>query len=150
MINNAIHNGWGVASDLFGRRRSGLALCICLCIAGCGDQSQMGEVSGQVLIDGKPAERGSVSFTPLSGGGPTAGSEIKDGKYSAMVFLGKNKVEIRVPRVLGKQKLYDTPDSPVQDILEESLPAKFNDQTALEIDVQKGKNPKNWEVSVKK
>ena len=128
----------------------GLAICLCWCLTGCGDSVPMGEVSGQVTVDGKPANRGSVAFTPVDGAGPSAGAEIHDGKYSAMVFLGKNKVEIRVPKVVGKQKLYDTPDSPVQDLLEEVLPAKYNDQTELEIDVQKGKNPKDWEVSAKK
>lgn len=109
----------------------------------------MGEVSGQVLVDGKPAERGSVAFAPVNGDGPTAGAEIQAGRYTAMVALGKNKVEIRVPKVVGSQKLYDTPDSPVQDILEEILPAKYNDQTELEIDVERGKNSKDWEVSTK-
>ena len=126
-----------------------LALCLCCCLAGCGDQASMGEVSGQVIVDGKPAERGSVAFTPVNGDGPTAGAEITGGRYTAMVSLGKNKVEIRVPKVVGKQKLYDTPDSPEQDILEEILPAKYNDQTELEIDVQRGQNSKDWEVSSK-
>ncbi len=120
-----------------------------LLLTACGDGSNTGEVVGTVSVDGKPAERGSVSFAPLSGEGSTSGAEIRDGKFSAEVALGKNKVEIRVPKVVGKQRLYDTPDSPLQELMEEVLPAKYNDQTELEIDVNQGKNEKNWELSTK-
>ncbi len=125
-----------------------LSACILLLTA-CGTESNMGDVTGTVSVDGQPAERGSVSFAPLSGAGSTSGAEISNGKYSAKVSLGKNKVEIRVPKVVGKQRLYDTPDSPVQELLEEVLPAKYNDQTVLELDVKRGKNEKNWELTEK-
>jgi hypothetical protein len=36
----------------------------------------------------------------------------RSGKFSSEVPIGESKVEIRVPKVVGKKKLYDTPDSP--------------------------------------
>jgi hypothetical protein len=114
-------------------------------LIGCGGDN-MADVAGTVTINGAPAEKGSVTFIPADGKAPTAGSEIVNGKYSARVPLGTAKVQIRVPKVVGKKKLYDTPDSPVQDLLEEVLPAKYNDQTELTLDVKPGVNEKNWEL----
>ncbi len=53
------------------------------------------------------------------------------------------------PKAVGKKKLYDTPESPTQEVFEEVLPQKYNEATELRIDVQKGKNEKNWELSSK-
>lgn len=117
-------------------------------IAGCGSPKDIGTVSGTVTIDGQPAEKGSITFMPMEGGNPSSGATIENGKYSASVWPGKSKVEIRVPKVVGETKLYNTPDSPVQQILTEVLPARFNDRTELELEVQLGKNEKNWELSV--
>jgi hypothetical protein len=114
-------------------------------LAGCAGDN-MADVSGTVTVDGTPAERGSVTFIPADGKSPTAGAEIKGGKYAARVPLGTSKVQVRVPKVAGKKKLYNTPDSPVQEVLEESLPAKYNDKSELTFDVKAGTNEKNWEL----
>jgi len=119
-----------------------------LLLGGCSNDNTA-EVTGTVLVDGKPAPRGSVSFIPADGKSPTAGAEIKDGKYSAKVPLGNSKVQIRVPKVVGQKKLYPTPDSPVQDLLEEVLPKKYNDETELTLDVKSGKNEKDWDLKSK-
>ena len=115
-------------------------------LVGCAADN-MADVSGTVSVDGAPAERGSITFIPTDGKSPTAGAEIKGGKYAARVPLGTSKVQIRVPRVVNKKKLYNTPDSPIQDVLAEVLPAKFNDKTELTFDVKSGANEKNWELA---
>lgn len=115
-------------------------------LLGCSGDNTTGEVTGTVSVDGKPAEKGSIGFVPVDGKSPTAGAEIKDGKYTAKVPVGTAKVEIRVPKVVGKKKLYNTPDSPVQDLLEEVLPAKFNEESELKLDVKSGKNEKSWDL----
>jgi hypothetical protein len=108
------------------------------------------QVTGTVLVDGQPLEKGSISFIPADGKGSTAGGDIKDGKYSvAQVSPGTMKVQIRYPRVSGKKKLYDTPDSPTRDTFTEVLPKKYNDQTELQFDVQPGKNEKDWNLSTR-
>jgi len=114
-------------------------------LVGCANDN-MADVSGTVSVDGAPAERGSITFIPTDGKSPTAGAEIKDGKYAARVPLGAAKVQIRVPKVVDKKKLYNTPDSPVQEVLAEVLPAKYNDKTELTLDVKSGSNEKNWEL----
>ena len=79
----------------------------------------------------------------------TAGGEIVDGKYAAKASLGEMNVEIRVPKVVGQKKLYDTPDSPVKSLMAESLPARFNDQTELRLEVVPGDNLQDFDLSTK-
>ena len=99
-------------------------------IAGC-EKPNVGVVTGTITVDGSPAKSGSIAFFPGNGKSSTAGAEIVDGQYTANVPLGTAKVEIRVPKVVGQKKLYETPDSPMQQILAESLPPKYNDATEL-------------------
>lgn len=115
---------------------------------GC-EQPNVGIVAGTVTIDGAPAKSGSIAFFPSDGQAPTAGAEILDGQYSAKVAPGSARVEIRVSKVIGEKKLYDTPDSPVKPVLAESLPPRYNDESELTIDVQVGENEKNWELTTK-
>lgn len=117
---------------------------------GCGQaDSNQGIVKGTITIDGKPAAEGAIAFTPVSGLAPTAGGTIVDGKYTAEVPLGKSRVAINVPKVVGQRKLYDSPDSPVQPVLEETLPAKYNDRSELTIDVGPGTNSGDFDLQTK-
>lgn len=115
---------------------------------GCSEGPPMGDVTGTVTINGVPANTGSISFFPVDGKSVTTGTKIEGGKYSAQVPVGKVKVEIRVSKVVGRKKLYDTPNSPVQEILHEVLPPKYNDRTEIELDVQPGENQKNYDLKV--
>jgi hypothetical protein len=130
----------------------GVASTICLLtlvlvVSGCGDAGPpMGEVTGTVTVDGEPAQEGAISFYPTDGKSSTAGAAIKGGRYTAQVPVGESKVEIRVSKIVGHRKLYDTPDSETQPILEQVLPAKYNDQTELLIDVASGANEQNYDL----
>ncbi len=127
-----------------------LSLLYAPIFVGCFNASTDGEkVTGIVTVDGEPVERGSIAFKSFDDQAP-AGATIREGKYEALVPRGKVKVEIRVPVVIGQNKLYDTPDSPVMDVTRESLPAKYHDQTELVFDVLAGVNNKNWELIGKK
>jgi hypothetical protein len=126
-----------------------LAIALSALLVGCSD-NRTAEVSGTVNVDGQPVEQGSISFIPAEGKGVTSGSDIKDGKYSvAKASTGSSKIQIRVPKVTGKKKLYDAPDSPTRDTFSEALPKKYNDDTELRFDVQPGKNEKSWDLSTK-
>jgi len=124
-------------------------LAAILALSGCSDGAKLGDVVGTVSVDGVLAETGAISFFPVDGQGPTTGAAIVAGKYVSQAPLGNCKVEIRVPKIVGTKKLYDTPESPVQNILEEVLPAKYNETSELRLDVQPGKNAKNWDLSTK-
>jgi hypothetical protein len=116
---------------------------------GCSKDSTTAEVSGSVTVDGEPAKIGSIGVFPVDGNSPTAGGAIKDGQYMTKVPLGEAKVEIRVSKVVGQKKLYDTPDSPMQDIMVEILPDKFNNESELRIDVQPGTNKQDYDLPTK-
>lgn len=124
----------------------GCLLAVAALTAGCSKGPPMGEVSGTVTVDGVPAKTGSISFFPLDGKSATAGAAIKEGKYAAEVPVGKVKVEIRVSKVVGQKKLYDTPNSPVQPIMKEVLPPKYNDRTEEKLDVTSGSMEKNYDI----
>jgi hypothetical protein len=115
---------------------------------GCSDPSN-GEVTGMVRIDGTPLEKGTITFTPADGKGQTAGGEIKAGKYSARVGVGKYKVSISMPIEDKRKKLYPTADSPEMWMYREGLPARYNEQTELELDVKSGTNQKDWDLQGK-
>jgi len=128
---------------------SGLFLALAIGLVGCSDGPPMGDVSGSVTVDGAPSPDGYITFTPTDGTKTPQGSDIKGGKYSIRVALGESKVEIRIPKKIGEKKLYDTPDSPVAPVFEETLPDKFHDKTELTFDVKAGANEKNWDVTSK-
>lgn len=124
-------------------------LLLALLICGC-DEPNVGLISGSVQVDGKPAKTGAITFIPVDGKSGTAGAVIEAGKYNAIdVPIGSHKVEIRVSKVVGQKKLYDTPDSPVKPLMQEVLPAKFNTKTELLLDVKPGKNEKDYDLSSK-
>lgn len=132
------------------------------CIVGCGGAKtsappsgnpvspqatvSKGEVSGTVKVNGKPLETGSILFVPASGEGPTAESPIRDGRYSVHATTGAMKVSIRAPKVVGKKKIYPTPDSPEMPVTKEELPSKYNDKTELKFDVRHGANQKDFDL----
>jgi hypothetical protein len=125
-------------------------LAALLAVAGCGG-SKSAEVTGTVTVDGQvPAEGSSITFIPTDGKSRSAGALIEGGKYTARdVPVGTAKVEIRVPRPAGRPGKPQAGPGPGGDIIEESLPAKYNDKTELTFDVKSGRNEKNWDLSTK-
>lgn len=58
-------------------------------------------------------------------------------------------MEVTAPKVTGKRKMYDTPDSPTVDEITELLPARFNTQSTLKMTVQSGRQEKRFDVQSK-
>ncbi|HYT94317.1 MAG TPA: hypothetical protein VEL76_36720 [Gemmataceae bacterium] len=115
-----------------------------------GAAGKLAEVSGTVTLDGKPIPAGAITFTPFDGLSLTTSAAInEEGKYTARVPVGKMKVSIIAPKVIGKKKLYDTPNSPTVDITVELLPARYNVQTELRFEVTPGKIQANFALQSK-
>jgi hypothetical protein len=118
-------------------------------LAGCGGSDSMVKVTGVVNLDGKPIEKGAILFVPVQGNAPTAGGQIKAGRYTVQVPPGTMKVSISAPKVVGKKKLYPTPNSPEMEVTEEALPAKYNERTELKFEVTSGTNQKDFDLRSK-
>jgi hypothetical protein len=117
-----------------------LAVCFVSPAAhGCSSDSEKGTVSGTVTLDGQPLPSGLIRFVPVDGQTPTADATITDGEFSAEVPIGEKQVSISAPKVVGKRPAYQAPNSPMIDIVEELLPARYNVKSELTLSVTGGR-----------
>lgn len=125
----------------------GFLAALIVVVVGCSsDEVTKGTVTGEVTLDGQPLKTGLIRFVPVDGKTPTADATITDGKFSAVVPLGEKKVEISSPKVVGKLKMYDTPDSPVVEQTTNMIPQQYNVRTTLTLTVQRGSQEKKFEL----
>src|SRR5687768_3084487 len=117
-------------------RAAGAALLVALAV-GCGGPSD-GVVSGTVTVDGEPLKDGLIRFEPTDPNARPVDATIADGKYTATLAPGEAKVSIWANKVVGKTKMYDTPDSPTVDKVVELIDPQFNDATTLRLTVTAG------------
>lgn len=126
-----------------------LACCGFLAL-GCAPGGGAAHVKGRVTLDGAPLEKGAIRLIPLDGKSPTAGETIENGEFfipSAPATAVK--VEITAPKVVGKRKAYDTPDSPTIDVTKEMLPEKYNTRTELKSELVPGENELKFDLKSK-
>jgi hypothetical protein len=73
-----------------------LGQLLALLLAGAvGCQRSTCTVSGSVSYNGKPIERGAITFTPSDGSGPSFGGMIENGRYEIpQAYPGKRTVRI--------------------------------------------------------
>lgn len=110
-----------------------LMLTLSSLMVGCGPTEAT--VSGAVLVDGQPLEKGEILFEELDKSiAPNAGP-ITAGKYSLRVQPGAKIVRIRASRAPAR------PD-PLMGYapLEAMIPAEFNTQSTLRAQIKPGKN----------
>jgi len=107
-------------------------------IAGCGSPEGQGMVTGTVTLDEAPLAEGVVRFVAVDGDSPTASAPVTKGKFVARLPVGQMRVSFSAPKVVGTRQMYDTPDSPVVDVVEELLPGRYNVRSELTLDVEQG------------
>jgi hypothetical protein len=117
---------------------------------GCAGDTKHGTVSGRVTLDSQPLTTGAIHFEPIDGQTATAAAVITDGQFTAKVPPGEKRVLISAPKVVGKQKMYETPDSPTVDITEEMLPKRYNSQSTLTCTVALGSQEETFELTSNK
>jgi hypothetical protein len=115
----------------------------------CGCSGSKGTVSGEVTLDGEPLKEGTIRFVPTDGKSQTASATISKGHYRAEAPPGEHRVEISAPKVLGKRKMYDTPDSPIVDEVGELLPSRYNVKSELTLSVRSGSQTKVFALTSK-
>ena len=120
-----------------------------LALTGCGrsGSEHRAAVRGKVATDGKPVESGSISFVPVAkDGGPSAGGTIVDGNYVIErddgPYVGKQQVKIYAMRKTGRKVESGDPAPPgtLVDEMAQVLPAKYNEKTELDAEIQPGEN----------
>lgn len=110
----------------------------------CGGGPETATVSGEVTLDGKKLEKGTIQFTPESGTGGSV--DIVDGHYEIRTAPGRNHVQISAQVVTGKQRESNDPGAAEVDIYEEIIPERYNAASELKLDVQSGSNTKDWQL----
>jgi hypothetical protein len=105
---------------------------------GCSADAKHGTVSGTVTLDGQLLKSGTIRFDSTDGRAAAADASIVDGKYTAKIVPGDKRISITSPKVVGKKKMYNAPDSPVYDVTEELLPPRYNGQSTLTMTVKAG------------
>jgi hypothetical protein len=133
-----------------------LTLLGLLCLSGC-DQAKRGGVGGQVKLDGKPVEEGTITFSPSTAGQDLAAwSAVRDGKYSipseAGPGVGVCRVEIRAMRSTGKKNPYYDPKlgglEPEFET-EQIVPKRYNSESELTADIKPGDNVLDFDLKTK-
>jgi hypothetical protein len=127
-----------------------LALGLAVAAAGCSGKPPKAQVHGTVKLDGKPLADGSIEFFPVGAAGQSAGAAIKDGAYQVEASVGEMRVSINGTEVVGKQKAYDTPESPMIDIVRNAIPAKYNAKSELKATLVAGPNEANFDLQGEK
>ena len=109
---------------------------ICAGLPGCSSGNGTREIHGSVTLDGQAVEKGNIRFIPTDGKGARAEVFIKDGTYTASLPPGNYKVEIYSPQ--SKGIMTNRPPGPgAKAKLEvETIPAKYNAESQLTVDVK--------------
>jgi hypothetical protein len=145
-----------------------LAGGLALLSTGCGGPEYEGDpraaVSGTVTFDGTPVVHGTVNFVPTGEGRPASGG-IADGKYLITEERGPNLGTYKV-EILGyasadagseaeddedmageggdeEDEVEGQPTGPSGQI----IPAKYNTQTTLEVEITAGDNEHNFTLT---
>jgi hypothetical protein len=137
------------------RRTTGLLLVIvtltAVCLAGCGPGGKRRAVSGTVTFQGKPIDKGQISF--LSTGdnpGPVAGALIRDGQFSIPAEMGLEPGVYRVSISYVKGAGERTPEQIAAGAStpgKELIPEEFNTKSQHTAEVKaSGPNVFSWAI----
>jgi hypothetical protein len=126
-----------------------------LVTAGCGKtSSNQAPVSGEVKLDGKPLEEGSILFsaTDENVAGKVAGGSIKNGRYrlagNAGPAIGMNHVEIHGIRRTGRSLMMgNNPMTQGAEEVEEAVAPQYNVDSTLQFEIKPGENTANFDVT---
>jgi hypothetical protein len=129
-----------------------VALTSAVC-GGCGgsDHPDLGQVQGTVTMDEEPLADATVTFVPEEGR-PSSGITNSNGEYELTyvrdtkgAVLGHHKVRILAVEEDASAEDTEFPEDTASQA-KESIPAKYNTQTTLTADVEKGKNTFDFDL----
>ena len=107
--------------------------------AGCSGDG-LHSISGSVTLEGQMLENGTIEFLPADGRGPTAGAIIERGRYSVRMAPGPKTVRIHGFKKVGQGPAAPgDPTSPMIDVNQQIVPAKYNTHSGLHCEVTSDK-----------
>ena len=116
-------------------------------VLGCGgDTPTLGTVTGTVTLDGKPVEGAAIQFEPVSSGLPTAlGRTDAAGKYELWYSRGNKGASLgeSLVRITAFQ---DAGEDSGKKKRPEIIPAKYNWNTDLKVEVKRGAQTHNFDL----
>jgi hypothetical protein len=142
-------------------RLSLLSAALALTALGCGGRSDdypREPISGTVTLDGKPIERGYITFEPKSGQPTQSGGMIEQGKYEVPVQSGAvpGAYSVAVFAEAAKVAVNASPGTPEYEAAAKKVssgnpvPAKYNFNSILKAEVKAGEpNVFNFELTSK-
>ena len=132
----------------------GLGLALAALGLGCGKGGNHASIHGQVTLDGKPLEHGSILFVPIQGAkGVPTGGPITNGSYELLgpggPAIGVNRVEVQAVRKSGK--MVQDPYAPKGqgkfiELEVGAVSPRFNAGSILKAEVKPGDNTANFDV----
>lgn len=126
-----------------------LLFCLFLsAAAGCNDGTAT--VSGKITFNGESVSQGMITLEPVDGVGSVTGANVEAGTYTIEnVLPGEKLVRISAAYVVGTEKRY--PDEPtstdVIELMEDLIPAEFNNASTLKLTVEAPDTPKDFELT---
>ena len=124
--------------------------------SGCGRSgSNQADIRGEVKLDGRSLDHGSILFTPTDGAkGVVRGGAIENGRYQLLgkagPVVGPNRVEIRAAPALGAAAQKGrNPLDPGAASYAELVAPRYNAQSALKVTVAPGDNTADFSVESK-
>jgi hypothetical protein len=116
-------------------------------VAGCAPAGAT--VTGKVTLDGAPLEDATICFVPKADGQKQAGwATIGGGEYaiaaSGGLGTGAFRVEIRALHATGEKS-----NDPTLINAKEAVPARYNRQSELAVDLKPGPNVANFDLKTK-
>src|SRR5690606_35988923 len=110
-------------------------------LVGCGPTNELGRepISGTVNFDGKPLDRGSISFEPAGEGGTRSGATIENGTFSIPEQRGlpPGRYLVRINSADGEGPAEEMPGESNR-LQRERIPPAWNTNSKEEIEVTDG------------
>ncbi|WP_254511684.1 carboxypeptidase-like regulatory domain-containing protein [Anatilimnocola floriformis] len=116
---------------------NGLMLLLVLLCLGCN--SQFGDVTGKVTLDGAPLVGATVEFSP-EGGSPAYGLTDEAGKYKLQWTAEQSGAQ------LGKHRVRITSFNEAKPRIKERVPLKYNRKSELTAEVSRGRQNFDFEL----
>jgi hypothetical protein len=91
-----------------------------------------------------PLKDGAIRFSPIDGKSATAGAAIVGGKFAARVPVTKHRVEITASKF--PEGVDISRNSTAEYTVVQLIPAKYNTQSELTLDVEPGVNEETWDL----